>query len=315
MRFFPLIAIAVLLSSLAPARAWAQQLECNPCSHHFGKVEVGSSSSFSIHLTNTGKKSLRILTRSKQGSEFSFGHFGPLPITLRPGTTVQLPIVFKPTVPGHVTGSFTLVSTALDKRLLITVAGTGVSTANSTLTVTPSTLNFGSVTVGQSATLSATLSAANGDVTISSDQLTSAEFSIAGLNLPVTIPNGQSIQATLQFTPNQSGTASGKIGYFSDATGSPTVEQLTGNGVVPGSHSADLSWTETDPSVVGFNIYRGTAHGGPYTQINSPLDLAKSYTDTTVVAGTTYYYVTTAVDGSGQQSVYSNETKAAIPSP
>jgi Abnormal spindle-like microcephaly-assoc'd, ASPM-SPD-2-Hydin len=308
MRFFPLFALALSLSSLTPVRAWAQQLQCEPCSHAFGRVEVGSSSFFSIQLTNTGTKHLKILTKSKQGSEFRFGYF-PLPITLRPGRTVQLPIVFKPTAVGRVTGTFTLVSTALDSSLSIPVAGTG----SPGLTVSPSKLNFGNVTVGQSATLSTTLAASNGNVTISSDKVTSSEFSIHGMTLPVTILSGHSIQARIRFTPNQSGTGPAKAGYFSNAVVSPAVEQLAGTGVAPAAHSVGLTWQETDPSVVGYDIYRGKTHGGPYQKINTALEAATNYTDYTVVAGNTYYYVTTAVDGAGQQSAYSNETKAAIP--
>jgi Abnormal spindle-like microcephaly-assoc'd, ASPM-SPD-2-Hydin len=310
MRFFPLLALVLSLSSLTPARTWAQQLQCEPCSHAFGKVEVGSSSSFSIQLTNTGRWYLRILTKSKQGSEFRFGYF-PLPITLRPGKTIQVPIVFKPTAAGHVTGTFRLVSTALDKSLSIPVEGTG----SPGLTVSPSKLDFGNVTVGQSATLSTTLAASNGNVTISSDQVTSPEFSIHGLSLPVTILSGHSIQARIRFTPKQSGTAPAKAGYFGNAVDSPAVEQLTGTGVAPTAHSVGLTWQETDPSVVGYDIYRGKIHGAPYQRINTALEASTNYTDYTVLAGTTYYYVTTAVDGAGKRSAYSNETKAVIPSP
>jgi hypothetical protein len=308
MRYFPLLAFVLSLSLLTPARAWAQQLQCEPCSHAFGRVEVGSSSSFSILLTNTGTKYLKILTKSKQGSEFKYGYF-PLPITIRPGRTVHLPIVFKPTAVGRVTGTFTLVSTALNKSLSMSVTGTG----SPLLTVSPSKLDFGNVTVGQSATLSASLAASNGDVTISSGQVTSPEFSIHGLSLPVTILSGHSIQARIRFTPKQSGTAPAKAGYFSNAVVSPAVEQLTGTGVAPSAHSVGLTWQETDPSVVGYDIYRGKIHGGPYQRINTALEASTNYTDYTVVAGYTYYYVTTAVDGAGRQSAYSNETKAVIP--
>jgi fibronectin type 3 domain-containing protein len=38
-----------------------------------------------------------------------------------------------------------------------------------------------------------------------------------------------------------------------------------------------------------------------------------NYTDSTVLNSTTYYYVTTAVDSSGGESVFSNEVSAAIP--
>ena len=47
------------------------------------------------------------------------------------------------------------------------------------------------------------------------------------------------------------------------------------------------------------NIYRGNSSGGPYTKINSALDATAAYTDNSVLAGQTYYYVTTAVDTSG----------------
>jgi len=38
-----------------------------------------------------------------------------------------------------------------------------------------------------------------------------------------------------------------------------------------------------------------------------------NYTDSNVQSGSTYYYVTTAVDASGSQSVYSDEAQAVIP--
>ena len=38
-----------------------------------------------------------------------------------------------------------------------------------------------------------------------------------------------------------------------------------------------------------------------------------NYTDSTVQNGNTYYYVTTAVDGSGNESSYSNQASAVIP--
>lgn len=55
--------------------------------------------------------------------------------------------------------------------------------------------------------------------------------------------------------------------------------------------------------------------GGPYSRINSALEAATTYTDIAVTAGMTYYYVTTAVDGSGIESGYSNQVQAVIPTP
>ncbi|MGO9402336.1 MAG: choice-of-anchor D domain-containing protein [Terriglobales bacterium] len=308
MRPFPLV--AGLLCCLALAPAWAQELHCQPCWHNFAKVEVGDSRSFSVQLSNTGHQTLRITSKSKQGSEFSFGKF-PLPVSVQPGASVELPLIFKPTAKGYAAGVMTLVSTALDPSLTIHLDGTGVYPE---LKVTPTTLNFGNVAVGSSASLQATLTASNAAVTISSDQSTSSEFAILGLNLPVTIPAGQDIPVTVQFTPSSSGTASAKAGFIGNAANSPTIEQLTGTGVAPASHSVDLSWDTGAENIVGYNVYRGTVQGGPYEQINTALDSSTNYTDSTVVSGTTYYYVTTEVNTLGEESGYSNVAKAVIPS-
>jgi beta-glucanase (GH16 family) len=81
-------------------------------------------------------------------------------------------------------------------------------------------------------------------------------------------------------------------------------------------HSATLTWTaSTSSGVVGYNVYRGTTSGGPYSMINSVLESSTSYIDQTVQSGMTYYYVVTAVDSSGLESAFSAEVSAAIPSP
>jgi hypothetical protein len=308
MRSFPLV--AGLLCCLASAPVWAQELHCKPCWHSFVKVQIGDSSSFSIQLSNTGSKTLRITSKSKLGSDFSFGKF-PLPVQIEPGASVELPVIFKPVARGQATGVFTLVSTALDPRLTIKLDGTGVYPE---LAVTPPTLNFGNVTVGSTLKLEATLTASNAAVTISSDPSTSPEFTLLGLDLPVTIPEGESLSVTIQFTPNASGTASAKAGFISNAADSPTIEQLTGTGVASASHSVDLTWGPGAEGIVGYNVYRGTGQGGPYQQINTALDASTNYMDSIIVGGTTYYYVITEVNSQGQESGYSNVAKAVIPS-
>jgi len=297
---------------LATAPVWAKQLQCDPCNHAFGKVQIGNSSSYSFQLSNIGTKTLRITSKSEQGSAFSFGNF-PLPVRIKPGASIELPVIFTPAAKGHTTGVITLVSTPDNSQLAIDVAGNGVVKTTPQLGVSPATLGFGNVTVGSSASLQATLTASNAAVTISSDDSTSSEFAILGLSLPVTIPAGQSLPVTIQFTPNASGTASGQAGFTSNAANSPTVEQLAGTGVAKGSYNVSLSWDAGGGSPVGYNVFRGTVSGGPYEQINTALDASTNYTDNTVVSATTYYYVATAVNAEGQQSGYSNIGEAVIP--
>jgi hypothetical protein len=54
-----------------------------------------------------------------------------------------------------------------------------------------------------------------------------------------------------------------------------------------GKHIASLSWTAaTIPSggaaIAGYNVYRGTATGGPYTKLNVALVTGVAYADTFV---------------------------------
>jgi len=314
MRSSPLVVIAWVVCLLAPMPAAAQHLYCQPCGHAFGQVQVGSSSSYTFTLSNTGKTVLRITSSSRQGTAFSFSHL-TFPIKLKPGASFQLTATFTPTTKGYQVGELALHSNDPDSPLYVRVHGVGVSAVTAQLQISPSSLNFGQVVVGSSTTLQATLSASGSAVTISSDGSTSSEFAIVGFSLPVTIQPGHSLPVTLQFTPNASGNASGTAGFTSNAVNSPTVAQLSGTGVAPSQHSVYLTWQSGSGSAVGYNIYRGTNQSGPFTEINTALDASTNYTDNTVVSGTTYYYVTTEVNAQGQESGYSNEVKVVIPTP
>jgi len=88
---------------------------------------------------------------------------------------------------------------------------------------------------------------------------------------------------------------------------------LTSGHTSPSSHSVALSWNASTSTVSGYNIYRSTLSGGSYLRINSSVVAGLSYTDSTVQNTTTYYYVTTAVDSTGNESTFSNQVSAAIP--
>ncbi len=67
--------------------------------------------------------------------------------------------------------------------------------------------------------------------------------------------------------------------------------------------------------MIGYNVYRSTVHGGPYTQINDVLESSTSYVDQNVVGGGTYFYVVTSVNASNVESSNSNEAAVSVPSP
>ena len=74
----------------------------------------------------------------------------------------------------------------------------------------------------------------------------------------------------------------------------------------------NLSWTASTSAVAGYNVYRGSASGGPFTKLNSTLVTGTSYVDA-ARGGQTYVYVVTAVDALGYESGFSNEATVAVP--
>ncbi len=63
--------------------------------------------------------------------------------------------------------------------------------------------------------------------------------------------------------------------------------------------------------MTGYRVYRSTISGGYYALLASAAGL--TYTDTPVQSGAIYCYVVSAINSAGQQSTYSNQTKAVIP--
>lgn len=78
-------------------------------------------------------------------------------------------------------------------------------------------------------------------------------------------------------------------------------------------HSVTVLWKASKSPVKGYNVYRATKSGGPYSRINPDLVQGLSYQDRDVKSGATYYYVTRSVDADGLESVNSAEITATIP--
>lgn len=290
-------------------------LGANPGSVSFGTVAVGNNQTQSVTLGNSGGSSVAISKASITGPGFSLSGL-TTPLTLNAGQNKTFNIIFSPASAGSASGSVSITSNASNPSLSISLSGTGGSTVAGQLSVSPSSINFGTVTVGTSQSQAAKLNASTGAVTVSSlGGLSGSEFSVSGIILPVTISAGSSASFTVTFAPQASGGASASASFASNASNSPTVQALSGTGAVPIQHTVNLSWTASTSTVVGYNVYRGTQSGGPYSKVNPVLQASTNYSDATVQSGQTYYYVTTAVDSSSVESQNSNEVQAVIPFP
>jgi uncharacterized protein YjbI with pentapeptide repeats len=80
---------------------------------------------------------------------------------------------------------------------------------------------------------------------------------------------------------------------------------------VAGTTTVNLGWTaSTSGGVTGYNVYRGTTSGGPYTQIGS--STGTNFTDGNATGGTTFYYVVTAT-APGSPAILESAFSAQLP--
>ena len=287
-------------------------MNVSPVSLSFGNVTVGNSSTKTVAITDTGSADLVVSAVSVTGSGFSMTPT-TFPLTVKAGATYTASFVFSPQSTGTATGSASIASNAGGSAPVISLTGSGVAAPIGTLSVSPNPLGFGNVTVGASSTKNVTLSnSGNANVVVSSVNVTGSGFSVNAAT-PLTIAPGASNTLTASFAPQASGAANGNASFVSNASNSPTGLSLSGTGVIGTAHSVDLSWVASTSVVAGYNVYRGSQTGGPYQRLNTTLQSALPYTDSGVVSGQSYFYVVTAVDSSGSESVFSNEAPAVIP--
>jgi hypothetical protein len=215
-------------------------------------------------------------------------------------------------------GQFGFTVQVADSRGSTASASLSISIAgvqSALLSANPTSMDFASVTVGTSSQQTLTLSSTGtASVTISLISVSGDGFSATSPTLPLTLSPGQSSSLTVTFAPAVTGSLTGSVSVASDSTNSPLTVALSGSGITV-QHSVDLSWSASTSVVSGYNVYRSSTSGGPYTKVNSSLLSTTSFSDATVQAGQSYFYVTTAVDANNAESVYSNEVSATVPSP
>jgi hypothetical protein len=184
------------------------------------------------------------------------------------------------------------------------------------LSATPSSLAFGTQVLNTAMTqivkITNTGSVA---VAITQGTITGPGFTV-GVTTPINLNVGQSVNVPVVFDPGAAGTVSGSLTLVSNGTTLLSVP-LSGTGLAALAHSVDVTWVaSTSTPLQGYNVYRSTVSGGPYTKLSptlSPTTLL--FTDTTPLSGKQYFYVVTALNTSGAESSASSEVAVTIPVP
>jgi hypothetical protein len=182
------------------------------------------------------------------------------------------------------------------------------------LATSVSSLNFGNVAIGKSKQMSVTLTnAGNSKVTLSNVSISGAHYSTSGVSDGLILDPGQSATMDATFNPSALGKLSGSVTVASNAKNSPETISLSGDGAQSVAPSVMLAWHPSVSLVAGYHVYRSETSDGPFKKLNNGLVSADTYTDSTVLPGTTYYYMVKSVGHGGDESVDSAQASATIP--
>ncbi|MFQ5523737.1 MAG: S8 family serine peptidase [Acidimicrobiia bacterium] len=125
-------------------------------------------------------------------------------------------------------------------------------------------------------------------------------------NFNWTDDSGDGIQEPLLDVSNTTVFAPATVDNAPDTT-APAAP--TGLIATAGDTQVDLDWADNaEADLASYNVYRSETSSGSYGYVATTT--ASAFTDTGLTNGTTYYYVVTAVDTSGNESVYSTEASA-----
>jgi hypothetical protein len=304
----------VSLSGTATAATPA--VSFSPTSLAFASQTVATTSTAqTVTLKNTGTASLSISGIAASGN---FAETTACPSSLPAGASCAISVTFTPTAAGTLTGSLTFTDNAAASPQQVGLSGTGAAAATPAVSLSPTSLTFASQTVGTtSAAQTVTLTNSGAGALSISGIAASGNFAETTA-CPSSLPAGASCTISVTFTPTAAGALTGSLTFTDNAAASPQKVSLSGTAVAAAAApvagpSVQLSWSESSTGVAGYNVYRSLYWGTAYTLVNSSPVPTQAYTDSTVSAGQTYFYVFTSVSSSGVESAYSAQVTAAVP--
>ncbi len=209
------------------------ELTVAPTSVSFGIVDVGNNQSKPATMTNSGGSSLTVSKVTSTGAGFTVSGMS-LPLTLASGQSQGFTVIFTPASAGAVTGNLAIANTGSTPTVNVALSG-GSLTAGA-VTPSSSSLNFGSILVGNKQTLTETLNNTGGSaLTVTQVTPTGTGFAVSGLTLPLNLPAGEGQSFSVTFTPQSAGTVSGNLAIANTGATSMVNVPLTGGGQTAGA--------------------------------------------------------------------------------
>ena len=227
---------------LCVGAASAQDASLLPTSLTFSSQTIGTTSGIqTLTLTNTdGANALTISTIVASGD---FTQTNTCGSSIAAGASCTISAQFAPTAVGTIDGSISIFDNAPGSPQVLGLIGTGIAQE----TVSPSSLNFGTVAIGKTSAIKTVKLTNNTTTSVAIASITaSGDFSAVPATsggCGSTLGAGASCTEDVLFTPTELGTVDGSV-IFADA-GTQQYVTLTGKG----SGTADSPITLTPPTL------------------------------------------------------------------
>ncbi len=201
----------------------------SPTALNFKKVPIGQTSSpKTVTLTNTGTATLNISSITASG-DFHISN-NTCGATVAAGANCAVSVTFHPSLKGARNGTLSFNDNAPGSPQTVALSGTGQSIA-----VSPASLNFGTIAVGNtSAQQNVTVSnVGTTTVTFTSFALAgtaAGDYLISSNTCGATIAPGANCSVGVKFKPTTTGKRNAKLNVANNGGGSPSSASLTGTG-------------------------------------------------------------------------------------
>jgi len=160
-------------------------------------------------------------------------------VAMRPPQSINQPFSFR------LFSTFTI-------TLLVTLLSLSARGVAQQVTCTPAILQFGTVAVGQTETQLVTLkNTGDTDITVSATNLSTAEFSLSQLSLPLILSAGESVNLSVTFAPTATEWTGGRVTFTSNASNPSLLLKLGGIGMTSDPITASPKSISFGPVAVG----------------------------------------------------------------
>lgn len=234
-RFVVFVALLVGLIGLTQSAQAAQVIFVDPPSLNFASVAAGASKQLAVTVSNTGDSDLTVTNITITGANAgAFGETDDCSAPIIAGGSCEIDVTFSPPDTGNFAASLNIFNDSTDNQVNVPLSGS----AFDPVTVTPGSLDFGTIGAGETSP--------SKPVTVTNDPdaagpLHIGTITFAGANPGAfdetdncgTVAAGDSCQINVTFSPGSAADFSASLVINDDAPTSPQHAGLSGTAIDP----------------------------------------------------------------------------------